>query len=103
MVNRRGFERSLVVKTVAEGLQWQIVMDGEIACVSGLALGDPSIWGERDAQPTVYIHRIATDAKFRGNHFAKHIIAWCAGYALGNDRNYNQVGYPWRQRTVAQA
>jgi ribosomal protein S18 acetylase RimI-like enzyme len=84
----QGFERIMVEKTIEAGLQWQIVVDDEIACVFTLTLSDPLIWEEKDADPAVYIHRIATNPKFRGRHFVKHIVSWVKEYAIENRKLY---------------
>lgn len=88
IVNWQGFERSLVENTIDEGFQWQIMIDEEIACVFTLALNDPQIWEEKDVDPAVYIHRIATNPKFRGKHFVKEIITWVKEYAIAHDKEY---------------
>lgn len=84
----QGFERSMVEKMIDEQLQWQIVIDDELACVFTLALNDPLIWEEKDKDPAIYIHRIATNPKFRGKHFVKHIVAWVKKYALEMEKSY---------------
>lgn len=84
----QGFERSMVEKTIDDKVQWQIVIDGELACVFTLALNDPLIWEEKDKDPAIYIHRIATNPKFRGKHFVKHIVTWVKQYAIENGKSY---------------
>lgn len=88
MVNWQGFERSLVVSTIDKGFQWHIEMNGEIACVFSLAVSDPLIWGEKDNDPAVYIHRIATNPRFRGNNFVKHIIEFVSAYAIKHNKQF---------------
>lgn len=83
-----GFERVMVAQTIKDGFQWQIVVDREIACVFTLALNDPLIWEEKDKDPAVYIHRIATNPKFRGMHFVKHIVDWVKAYAIEQHKSY---------------
>lgn len=87
-LNWLGFERSIIENAIDEGFQWQIMMDGEIACVFTLALNDPMIWGGRNSDPAVYIHRIATNPTFRGNQFVKHIITWVSEYAISHRKYY---------------
>ncbi len=88
IMNWQGFERSMVQKTIDDGFQYQIVIDNEIACIFTLALNDPQIWDEKDVDPAVYIHRIATNPKFRGKHFVKHIVAWVKEYAIEHKKEY---------------
>ena len=37
---------------------------------------DPQIWGELDADPSVYLHRIATHPDFRGRKMVGHVVQW---------------------------
>jgi len=78
----KGFERELVEAEIREQRQWKIVIGGEIACVFVLAFSDPFIWKEKDQDPAVYIHRIATHSAFRGRHLVEHIVEWAKKYAL---------------------
>ncbi|WP_205945313.1 GNAT family N-acetyltransferase [Pedobacter hiemivivus] len=87
-INWLGFERAMVAQTIKDDLQWQIVVDGEMACVFTLTLSDPLIWEEKDKDPAVYIHRIATNPKFRGMHFVKHIVGWVKNYAVEKQKSY---------------
>lgn len=84
----QGFERSMVEKTIEAGLQWQIEIGDEVACVFTLTFSDPLIWEEKNADPAIYIHRIATNPKFRGQHFVKHIVTWVKQYAVENEKSY---------------
>jgi ribosomal protein S18 acetylase RimI-like enzyme len=83
-----GFERSMVEQVINEGLQYKIVIDEEIACIFTLAFHDPLIWAEKDNDPAVYIHRIATNPKFRGRNLVKHIVAWVKQYAIANGKAF---------------
>jgi ribosomal protein S18 acetylase RimI-like enzyme len=77
-----GFQRSQVEKEIAEKRQWKIVIDNEIACVFVTGFQDPFIWKEKDKDPAIYLHRIAINPKFRGQHFVGHIVAWAKQYAI---------------------
>jgi ribosomal protein S18 acetylase RimI-like enzyme len=68
--------------------QWKIVIDNQVACVWATTLNDEDIWEEKDQNDGIYIHRIATNPNFRGNHFVKTIVAWATQYAKGNNRKY---------------
>ena len=70
------FERSLVEAEIAEGRQWKIMVEGQIACIFVTAYSDPDIWGEKDGAPSVYLHRIVTHPKFRGQNFVAVIVQW---------------------------
>lgn len=83
-----GFERTLVEKEIREQRQWKIVVDEQIACVFMTAFNDPYIWGEKDADACIYLHRIATDPAFRGQHFVKQIVSWAKEYAATHGLDY---------------
>ena len=68
------FDRALVATEIAEGRQWKIIIDGQIACVFVTAYADPAIWGDRDQQPSVYLHRIVTNPLFRGRNLVSEIV-----------------------------
>lgn len=86
--NWNGFERPMVAKEISEGRQWKIVEDDQIACVFVLTYNDPLIWKEADADPAVYIHRIATRPEFRGRSYVKHIVGWVRTHALENNLKF---------------
>ncbi|MDD2781481.1 MAG: GNAT family N-acetyltransferase, partial [Sulfuricurvum sp.] len=67
------FKRALIETEIMEKRQWKMIIDGEIACIWATTFSDPQIWGERDRDPALYIHRIATNPDFRGNNFVARI------------------------------
>lgn len=86
-----GFERALVEQEIAEGRQWKIVIDGAIACVFMTAFNDPYVWNEKDKDPAVYIHRIATNEAFRGQGLVKAIVAWTKDYARQHQKRFVRI------------
>ncbi len=46
-----------------------------------IAYSDPLLWGKKDRDPSVYVHRIVTNPDFRGNHFVKNITTWAKEHA----------------------
>lgn len=82
------FESSLIETEIAENRQWKIVIDDQVACVWATTFTDPQIWEERNEDPAVYIHRIATNPDFRGQNFVLHIVAWAKQYARDNGKQY---------------
>ncbi|MES2416649.1 MAG: GNAT family N-acetyltransferase [Bacteroidota bacterium] len=83
-----GFSRELVMQEVEENRQYQIQVNGQIAAIFAITFNDSQIWKERDAQPSVYIHRIVTHPHFRGYGFVNHIIDWAKDYAKSNHIQY---------------
>lgn len=82
------FERSLVETEIMENRQWKIVIDEQVACVWATTYSDPLIWEEKNSDPSVYIHRIATNPDYRGNHLVTHMVAWAREHAMANNKKY---------------
>lgn len=82
------FERSLVETEIAEKRQWKIVIDNKIACVWATTFNDPQIWEEKNNDPAIYIHRIATNPDFRGQNLVEHIVEWARQYAFENKKKF---------------
>lgn len=75
------FERRLVVQELAEGRQWKLLLGDAVACVWAVTFDDPQIWGAKNADPAVYIHRIATNPDCRGQGLVADIVRWAKDYA----------------------
>ncbi len=84
----QGFEQDLIEQEVAENRQWKIVIDGQIACIFAITFNDPLIWKEKDRDPSIYIHRIVTNPRFRGSAFVKEIVKWSKEYAKSLGKRY---------------
>lgn len=82
------FDRELVAREIAEGRQWKIVIDGEIACIFLVAYSDAAIWGERDKDPSIYLHRIVTNPAFRGRGFVRQIVHWAQKHGQATGKQY---------------
>lgn len=68
--------------------QWKLVSGGEICGVWITAFHDADIWGGKDNDPSLYLHRIASNPCLRGKKFLSQIIEWSKSYALTNDCQY---------------
>jgi len=82
------FERELVEMEIAEGRQWKITINDQIACVWATTFSDPKIWEKRNSDPSIYIHRIASNPDFRGQNFVEKIIEWSKKYAVLNHKKF---------------
>jgi len=82
------FESALVETEIQEQRQFKMVIDDQIACVWAITFTDPQIWEERDKDPSIYIHRIATNPDFRGNQFVAEIVAWARDYAQSRQKKF---------------
>lgn len=82
------FDRQLIETEILESRQWKIVVEGKIACVWATTFNDPQIWEERNEDPSVYIHRIATNPDFRGQNLVGEIVEWVKIYAQENQKQF---------------
>jgi ribosomal protein S18 acetylase RimI-like enzyme len=82
------FDRSLVKQEIEENRLWKIMVDGSVACIFTVAYSDPLIWGQRDSEPALYIHRIVTNPLFRGQGNVKTIVEWAKEYGRSMGKKY---------------
>lgn len=75
------FEDAFIVNEIKEGRQWKIVSDNSIGCNWATTFEDKEIWGERDRNDAIYIHRICTKPTQRGNRYIDEIVKWSKQYA----------------------
>jgi len=84
----KGFDRSMIAQEIAEGRQWKIMLNGEIACIFVVEFSDPLIWHEKNKDPAIYLHRIVSSSKFRGNNFMLEIIKWAKEFGKQNQYQF---------------
>ncbi len=82
------FARELIIEEIEDLRQWKLLKNGKIACVWATTLNDESIWGSENNDPSLYIHRIATNPDFRGQKLVKQIVSWADNYCITNNLNY---------------
>lgn len=82
------FDKELVETEIAEKRQWKILIDKQVACVWATTFSDPEIWEERNNDPSIYIHRIATNPIFRGQNLVSEIVKWSKKYAAENLKKF---------------
>ena len=75
------FEKSFIEKEIIKERQWKIVIDNIIACNWAITFEDKEIWGVKDQDNSIYIHRICTNPIFRGQRFIEKIVEWSKRYA----------------------
>jgi GNAT superfamily N-acetyltransferase len=81
MVVWPAFESSFIENEIKENRQWKMVENNLIACNWAITFEDKEIWGKKDKNDAVYIHRICTNPELRGNRFIEKIVEWSKQYA----------------------
>jgi ribosomal protein S18 acetylase RimI-like enzyme len=66
----------LIETEIKERRHWKIVMDGTIVCIFSTSTDDSLIWGKKDNESALYLHRIATEPDHRGNNYVPIILEW---------------------------
>ena len=82
------FDREMVSQEIAEHRQFKLLIDDEIACIWAITFSDVQIWEKRNEDPAIYIHRIATNPKFRGHNFVGAIVDWAKDYAKVHTKQF---------------
>lgn len=82
------FDIELVKTEIAEGRQWKILEEEQVACVFVTAYSDPAIWGENGVEPSVYLHRIVTNPAFRGRNMVGAIVDWALQHGKSLDKKF---------------
>lgn len=72
----QSFDRELIETEIKENRLYMIMEENQVACIFSVAYNDPFIWGEKDKDPSMYLHRIVTNPLFRGRAYVKNIIDW---------------------------
>ena len=83
-----GITRTMVENEINEKRQWKLMINNSIACVWVTTFTDPQIWEKRNNDPSIYIHRIATDIPFRGKKLVSEIVQWGKNYAKINNKKF---------------
>lgn len=82
------FDENLIRTEIQELRQWKLLIDNQIACIWATTFSDPMIWEDKNIDPAVYIHRIATNPDFRGRQFVKTIIEWAKSHAINHGKKF---------------
>lgn len=86
-----GFEQSLIEKEIEENRLWKICGDKQIVCVFSINFNDQLLWGEKDKQPSIYLHRIALNTNFKGQSIMTKIIEWAKNYCEENSKQFIRI------------
>lgn len=82
------FEKDFIEKEINEQKQWKLLIEDALACNWAITFSDNEIWGEKDKDDAIYIHRIATNPFFRGNRYIDKIVTWAKEYARQKDKRF---------------
>ncbi|WP_456440422.1 GNAT family N-acetyltransferase [Psychroserpens sp.] len=81
------FPKELILNEIEDNRQWKLLINKQIACIWATTLNDELIWGNEN-EPSLYIHRIATDPKFRGQNLVKKLMDWANKFGKNQSLKY---------------
>ncbi|MEE9349009.1 MAG: GNAT family N-acetyltransferase [Flavobacteriaceae bacterium] len=82
------FSKELILNEIKESRQWKLLIDEQIACIWATTLNDELIWGNKNNEPSIYIHRIATNPDFRGKNLVTKLINWANKFGKNQSLKY---------------
>jgi hypothetical protein len=82
------FERQLIETDIKENRHFKILEGENIVCIFSIQYNDPVIWGERDKDPAIYLHRICVNPAFKGREIMKVIKDWAQVQAKQQNRKF---------------
>ncbi|MGC1514457.1 MAG: GNAT family N-acetyltransferase [Maribacter sp.] len=82
------FDPGMVEQEIREHRQFKMVLNDEVACIWAITFSDAQIWEERNSDAALYIHRIATNPKFRGRNFVGMIVDWARDFVKAHEKRY---------------
>ena len=82
------FDEQMIMAEIKEKRHWKMVDEREIACILSVVYHDPVIWGERDQEPSVYLHRIAVNPAYKGKRMMELIRHWAIEHAREMGKQY---------------
>ncbi|MDR6194566.1 GNAT family N-acetyltransferase [Siphonobacter sp. SORGH_AS_0500] len=82
------FDKSFIENGIKEDRQWKIVVENVMACSWAITFEDKEIWGNKDQNNSIYIHRICNNPTLRGNRYIDKIVEWAKEYALQSGKRF---------------
>jgi GNAT superfamily N-acetyltransferase len=77
-----------ILREIAENRQFKIVSGDDMACNWAITYNDKEIWGDKDKNDAIFLHRICNDPNYRGHRFIEMITEWAIEYARESNKQY---------------
>lgn len=75
-------------KDIENKLQYKIEKGNDILCVFSIQHHEPLIWGERDQNDAIYLHRIVVNPKYKGQKQFGIVLKWAKQFAQTNNLRF---------------
>ena len=72
----KDYDKNAIVRDIENKNQYKIIINSAIAIVFSVAYSDKIIWRALDKGNSIYLHRIVTNAEFKGQKLVGSIVNW---------------------------
>ncbi len=82
------FSKELIEMEIKEKRHFKIIENNIIICIFSVMYNDPVIWGEKDNNDAIYLHRITINPFHKGKKIMRVIKEWATGYAKQKNKKF---------------
>jgi hypothetical protein len=82
------FDQGVLIQEIQERRHWKILINEQIAFLFSVTFEDPMLWEERNADPSVYLHRMVGSPTHRGYGFVRHVVEWALVYGRAHQKKF---------------
>lgn len=75
-------DRPALKSDIEKGLHYKITVGEYILCIFSVQYSDPLIWGAREKNDAIYLHRIVVNPDFKGQKQFAKVLEWAKQHAL---------------------
>lgn len=94
----RNYDRQAIIKDIAAGNQYKVVMNAQPVIVFSVAYSDKVIWREMDDGNAIYLHRIVVNPEFKGKKLFGVILKWAIAHVRERGLKYVRMD-TWASNT----
>jgi ribosomal protein S18 acetylase RimI-like enzyme len=73
---------------IEQGLHYKITAGPDLLCIFSVLYRDPLIWGEREQDDAIYLHRVVANPAFKGQQQFAKVLAWARQQAARQQRRF---------------
>jgi ribosomal protein S18 acetylase RimI-like enzyme len=77
----RYYPKDAILKDIAIGNHYKIILDSKIAIAFSVCYTDKIIWRDLDDGKSIYLHRIVANPEFKGQKLFGNILDWSVDHA----------------------
>ncbi len=82
------FSRTLIETEIKEKRHFKIIENHVIICIFSVMYNDPVIWGEKDKEDAIYLHRITINPLHKGKKIMCVIKEWATQHAKQESKKF---------------